>query len=386
MIRLKKLQACLFAFILLLSSFAGVSSVNAEYEQFAAVSGTNSLNIRTGPGAENTWLGSMPKGTWVQILNTSGTWHYVRNLSNHMEGWSSANFLKKAEGTFQPGTTAYIVTPPPTTKLNLREQPSLEARVIGVYTNGQACSVLSEQNGWCLVQIQGNVGYFKREFLRFDGEPGMGAGEISKIISPNGGRVNIRSGPSYSFSVLHSYLPGTSAVVYIKGLKFWFVNVNGAYGFIDSAFLVGGGGNVVPPPQQNIKGNGIVRRTGKYLNLREKPSLSAKVLGHYYGGTELAILSQGGEWCKVRVKRDGNVGYMMSRYLTVYGVPGEAVRRVVHPKKSYVNLRSVPNWNNSSIILHVPHGTVVSVLSASGDWVKVRYNNVVGYMSKYFLR
>lgn len=58
------------------------------------------LNIRTGPGTENTVLTTLPINTPVLILKTEGTWSFVEVLNTvngimDLEGWVSSKFLSK---------------------------------------------------------------------------------------------------------------------------------------------------------------------------------------------------------------------------------------------------------------------------------------------------
>ncbi len=110
------------------------------------------------------------------------------------------------------------------------------------------------------------------------------------------------------------------------------------------------------------------------------------MIGHYGGGTQVRIISQGADWSRVTVLSNGASGYMMSRFLTVYGVPGQAVKRVEHPKRTFVYLRSSASQAGGNVIMRVPHGETVSVLAPLGSWTKVRYGSNVGYMMSWFLK
>ncbi len=50
------------------------------------------------------------------------------------------------------------------------------------------------------------------------------------------------------------------------------------------------------------------------VKLRSKPSKGGEVLGQYYGGTEVTLISNGGEWAEIDIC--GNHGYMMTQFLT----------------------------------------------------------------------
>lgn len=49
------------------------------------------LNVRTGPTVQAELVGSLPYGTPVNVLETSGTWAHVE--TGELTGWLSANFL-----------------------------------------------------------------------------------------------------------------------------------------------------------------------------------------------------------------------------------------------------------------------------------------------------
>ena len=55
--------------------------------------------------------------------------------------------------------------------------------------------------------------------------------------------------------------------------------------------------------------------TGQRLQLRQKPSMDAKVLGRYAEGTEVVHLGTSGSWAKVSIRKGGAVGYMYAQYL-----------------------------------------------------------------------
>ncbi len=121
-----------------------------------------------------------------------------------------------------------------------------------------------------------------------------------------------------------------------------------------------------------IKGGG--------LNLREKASLQAKVLGQYWTGTWIEILEKGGEWCKVKVA--GKEGYMMTKYLNT-GASG-ATLYVRTNTGIGLNLRAAPSLN-AAIITSFPIDTAVTVVQKGASWHKVNVSDQEGYMSSKYL-
>ncbi len=376
----------LSAILAVLLFTAPVPAARAE-GGWALVVNTNRLNVRSGPGTEYSVVGNVSGGEWVEAFNTTGSWIEGRIPSGRV-GFMSASFLKLAvPGGIVIGSQAVVNNPNPSSYLNLREQPSYSAAVLGIFYNGAVCTILGQMDAWYYVEISGLRGYFRSEFLR----PLSGSGPIgeARIYSRNGGPVNFRNAPSYSGSVIGQGASGTSVQVYLQGGDWWFISLAGTFGFMDAEFLTGGGGpgaTPVPPIVIPETTDAVVTNTGRNLNLREQPSTSSKVLGAFPGNTALAILMQGTVWCRVKVHSTGQTGYMMTKYLTLYGQPAVPMRTVTHPDGTYVNLRSKPSQASGSVTVRVPHGTRVTILIAGGTWAQVKYGSYTGYMMTQFLK
>jgi uncharacterized protein YgiM (DUF1202 family) len=53
---------------------------------------SDTLNVRSGPSADNSLVGSLPRGTRVEVLDRSGTWWKIR--SGRIEGYVNSSYLK----------------------------------------------------------------------------------------------------------------------------------------------------------------------------------------------------------------------------------------------------------------------------------------------------
>ena len=97
------------------------------------------------------------------------------------------------------------------------------------------------------------------------------------------------------------------------------------------------------------------------------------------------VIEQGETWCKVYGSATGNIGYMMTKYLTLYGLPALPTKTVQNGN-SYVNLRSAPSKQTGAVYQQVYSGAVVTVLIPGEEWTKVRYGATEGYMMTWFLK
>lgn len=133
-------------------------------------------------------------------------------------------------------------------------------------------------------------------------------------------------------------------------------------------------------PLSQVMASEFATVKGGGLNLREKASLEARVLGQYPTGTWIEVLEKGSEWSKVKV--DGKNGFMMSKYLTT-----EQAQNTMYVRTNTgigLNLRKGPS-TQSDIITSYPIGTAVTVLKKGSGWYQVKVGDNVGYMSSQYL-
>lgn len=370
---------CLLAAALLLLP---VFSAHATAGQFAVVHDTTFLNVRTGPGEQYEIIGRVDRGGWVEILQRYDGWYLCKNMLSGGQGYMSATYLREAQGG--GSGTAYIYNRDPAQHVNLRQAPSYDAQVLAAFYSGAPVTVLSESQGWYYVEANGLRGYIQGDYLRFDGG---GQGQSATIYSANGGSVNVRSGPSYNYAVISQFRPGTSVTLLLKGAKFHQISVSGIIAFIDANFLRIGS---QPPPAPGPgpapvpgSGNASIRTSISSLNLRDLPSLSARVLGQYRGGTPLTVKRQGTLWCAVTI--NGKSGYMMTKFLSLRGFPDVPTMLVRQANSTYVNLRANPAMT-ARVLVRVPHNSVVTIISPGPQWTYIQYKSTKGYMLNDFLK
>ena len=262
--------------------------------------------------------------------------------------------------------------------LNLRETASLDAKVLGQYPTGTLVEIREKGNEWSKVTVNGKTGYMMTRYLS------QSEKNVSATVRTNTGiGLNLREEPSLSGLILTSYKPGTQVTVLQKGHTWSRVQVDGKVGFMSTAYLNFGGSS--SGNQGTHVGKVAVVNNPKatqVLNLRETASLDARVLSYYRNGAKVTILSNNGTWYKVKTA-DGKVGYMMAKYLKVTNEAGNTTQTPYTAK--LINIRKAPGMK-TEIIRTYPVGTEVKVLERGENWSKVEINNVVGYVSTYFLK
>lgn len=265
--------------------------------------------------------------------------------------------------------------------LNLRQTPSLTAKVLGQFPTGTLVEIIEAGDEWHQVEVNGKEGYMMAKFLN----TGLNA-QTATVHTNTGIGLNLREEPGTDGAIITSVKNGGSVVVLQKGNEWSRVAADGVEGFMSTKYLRFGSQTTAPSTGKIAVVNNP--KDTQVLNLRQSASLDAKVLDYYRNGVEVTILKAGSTWHKVQVE-DGKVGYMMAKFLKVTEDEG-AVQpfqaEVINVNGgSYVNFRKGASLS-AGIIDRVDVGSTVTVIEHGTDWCKVVVDGVEGYMSTWFLR
>ncbi|MBQ8535883.1 MAG: SH3 domain-containing protein [Clostridia bacterium] len=269
--------------------------------------------------------------------------------------------------------------------LNLRKEASLTASVLGQFPTGTLVEIVEKGEEWSQVRVNGVDGYMMTQYLN------TAEGETTLTVRTNTGiGLNLREAPSMEGAILTSFKPGTQVTVLQKGSNWSRVTVEGQEGFMSSKYLKSGStsGSTAPAAGTAVVNN---PKDTQVLNLRETPSLDARVLAYYKNGTVVEVIQKGDTWSEVKV--NGKHGYMMNKFLK-FGASSGSVTTPVTPFEAtminingtgIVNFRSKPTLGNN-VIRTYPVGTKLTVTETGTDWFKVEIDGEAGYVSRHFLK
>lgn len=159
-------------------------------------------------------------------------------------------------------------------------------------------------------------------------------------------------------------------------------------------------GNVPGNDQQTSANQNATGTATTTVNVRISDSELADKLGKLSEGQQVKVLEmRPNGWTKVIF--EGKEGYIMSKYLLVTGyddgngasngeesgsVTGESqtVQRTAKANAT-LNLRSEPSQTSEKLGT-VIEGNTVEVLSEEGEWSRIRYNGLIGYVMSEYLQ
>ena len=284
--------------------------------EFAVVT-TGGLNLRARATQSSASLGRYAAGAWIRLTGkATGGWYPVLTMDGK-RGYMAGNYLRFTPDA-QSGSDTARVRSAPGNYVNLRSGPSLETTALLRVASGSTVSVKDARSDWFLVRLSSGgrtyEGYIHNSLLDY-------GGARARVVTRNGGKVNVRSGPSFAYGSLGSLPTGTQVEVHLRGTGWYWITGGGVTGFMSSSYLSGapnvgsaqGGGSSPSGTIANQTAWVNNPRDTQVLNLREAPSVDARSIGQYRNGKQVFILARGSTWSQVRV--DGRQGYMMTRYL-----------------------------------------------------------------------
>ena len=137
---------------------------------------------------------------------------------------------------------------------------------------------------------------------------------------------------------------------------------------------------------------------GASLNLRQYAASGAEVIATIPNGEKVVVRGWDAGWASVVY--EGMAGYVMVNYLSFEDAAAKTpapdltpaptpaasvVQALVATGGGSLNLRQSPN-SSAKVLLRIPNGTPVQLLSRGSEWCAVVYQGTSGYVMSSFLR
>ena len=136
----------------------------------------SSLNVRSGAGTNYSVLGSLIKGSKVEVISESNGWSKIKY--NGSVGYVSSKYLTTSSTANT--TTKYVTA----SSLNVRSGAGTNYSVLGSLSKGSKVEVISESNGWSKINYNGSVGYVSSQYLSATSSGSTStSSSVDKVIS-----------------------------------------------------------------------------------------------------------------------------------------------------------------------------------------------------------
>lgn len=148
--------------VILPKTYTKAATLESQAALVATASG--SLNIRSGPSAASSRVGTLPKGSYVTVLQKQGQWYQVEYGKGQF-GYCSASYLS-------PQSAKALTVATSSGSLNVRTGPGTTYGKAAALPKGEVVIRLSEANGWSRILYHGTkTGYVSSGYLSAGASP-----------------------------------------------------------------------------------------------------------------------------------------------------------------------------------------------------------------------
>lgn len=122
---------------------------------------TTTVNVRNSDSEKADKLGKVSRGARVQVQEV-GVNGWTKILYEGKDGYIKSQYLlldESAEGLEVIGTVTATVN------INVRAAADQNSARIGGLPGGESLELLAEENGWCKVKFNGQIGYVKSDYV-----------------------------------------------------------------------------------------------------------------------------------------------------------------------------------------------------------------------------
>jgi len=288
-------------------------------------------SLRSGPSASSPVIHSFRAGIRVMVLSINGSRSFVRIGSR--TGWMANSRLALIERHGQTESSG-----------SLRSSSSSSSPVTHSFRSGARVIVFSETGNRSFVRIGSRTGWMANSRLALIDRHGR--------AESNG---TLRSGPSASSPVIHSFTAGTRAMVFGANGNRSLVQMGNRIGWMANSRLA------------LIDRHGRAESNGA---LRSGPSASFPVIHSFTAGTRAMVFGANGN--RSLVQMGNRIGWMANSRLVLINRNGQA--------ESNGALRSGPSAS-SPVIHSFTRGVRVMVFGINGNRSLVRIGTRIGWMS-----
>lgn len=244
------------------------------------IKGTD-VRVRSGASTSSSILGVEDSGKTMSVTGVSDNWYKVSY--NGSTGYVHSNYMTLSYGgssASSSGSSSSSDSSVSSDKgtinayyVRMRSGPSTSHTILGTYNKGTAMTVTGSSGDWYKVRYNGTDGYVYKTYLTLDGDDDFSVSSMDDTEAVVIGAVNMRTGPSTSYTSTRVLGVGTEVTITGTSGKWYRIEYNGNTGYVFKTYLstdVSSGSDSTP----STAGEAIVNQAKKYQGVP-----------YVYGGT-----------------------------------------------------------------------------------------------------
>ena len=284
-----------------------IAANNAYASNIGTVT-ASSLNVRSGPSTSYKIVTTVKKNDKVNILQSSNGWYKIETASGK-QGWASSSYISISNNDTNNNTnTSENIAIVNTDGLKFRTGAGTSYSIIKVLNKGEKVEVISESAGWSKVRYDSRLGYVASQYI-----DKTNTNYIIKEVNTDG--LNVRTGPSTSYSSIGKLNKGTKVQVISESAGWSKINYNNKIAYVSSGYLKTVSTNTSDTKPEDsteqYKEIKVVNTNG--LNVRKGPSTSYSSIGKLNKGSNVEVISESAGWSKINY--NNTTAYVATMYL-----------------------------------------------------------------------
>ncbi|EOU1857193.1 cell surface protein [Clostridium perfringens] len=393
---------------------------------------SSSLNVRERASISSKVIGSLSGNTKVTIVGEEGAFYKIEYKGSH--GYVAKEYVKdvtESNNSNQGTQTQEKPSIPESTRktgivnvsssLNVREGASTSSKVIGSLSGNTKVTIIGEEGAFYKIEYKGSHGYVAKEYVKDVTESNnsnQGTQTPEKPSTPENtektgvvnvsNSLNVREGASTSSKVIGSLSGNTKVIIVGEEGAFYKIEYRGSHVYVAKEYVKdvtesnnsnqGTQTPEKPSIPENTEKIGIVNVSSS-LNVRERASISSKVIGSLSGNTKVTIVGEEGAFYKIEYK--GSHGYVAKEYVKDVTESNNSNQGTQTPEKpsnpesnektGIVNVSSSLNVRegastSSKVIGSLSGNTKVTIVGEEGAFYKIEYRGSHGYVAKEYVK
>ncbi|EJT5924621.1 SH3 domain-containing protein [Clostridium perfringens] len=409
-----------------------VKNINtSKGNSFGEIISSEDLGLRKGADSSHEIITSIPSGARVNIIDkVSDNWYKVGYKD--FVGYVEAKDIRILGYNLNQDNVALISA----NQLNVRTSPNENGQVIGTLYKNNKVNVLDKSiDGWYKIDFNGRRAYVSSKYVNLISyknnevktevkkDPIEGTGKVNINTA-----LNVRQASTTSSRIIGSLKGGEKVNIINESNGFYKIEFNNSYGYVYSKYISkdGGGEKAQIVKQEEVKKEKVdeskkeaksttkaepivfairyLNKTGivnvsSSLNVRERASISSKVIGSLSGNTKVTIVGEEGAFYKIEYK--SSHGYVAKEYVKDVTensnnnqgtqTPEKPSNPESNEKTGIVNVSSSLNVRegastSSKVIGSLSGNTKVTIVGEEGAFYKIEYRGSHGYVAKEYVK
>jgi len=293
-------------------------------------------------------------------------------------------------------TTVYAADYPVTgvitaSSLRVRSGPGTQYTTVDTLKKNSEVTVYGINNNWYKISFNGRYCYVSSDYVTLQQKEENTDSTTQEISygKVTASALNLRKKASTSSSVL-TIIKRDQIVKIISKTDDWYnISFESFTGYVSAKYISlietpdESDANVETPNtniEQSFPNGRLAETVPSSVNLRKEPNTESDSLGTIKSGSQIAVYSLKDGWYYVLC--DDTYGYIKAEYV-VLDERSEFYIATVDTSSS-LNLRSGPD-TSYAVIASLKNGEQFIIIETYGDWHRIEYKNITGYIKAEYV-